>query len=137
MSRAIAWMATNAVAANLLMLLLITGGALTLMSIRQEEFPAIDTDMIRVSVEYQGAAPTEVEEGVCIRIEEEIEGLQEMDRMSSIAVEGACIVTVELFPGSDTDVTLDEIQSRINAMDTLPRRPKSRLFRSSRSAPRW
>jgi len=119
-NRAIAWMATHSVAANLLMLLLVIGGAMTLTTIRQEEFPAIDTDMIRVTVEYPGAAPTEVEEGVCIRIEEELEGLQEMDRMSSLAVEGACVVTVELFPSSDADVALDEVQSRINAMDTLP-----------------
>ncbi|MCP3984298.1 MAG: efflux RND transporter permease subunit [bacterium] len=120
MNHAIAWMARNPVAANLLMLLLVTGGAMTLLSIRQEEFPAINTDMIRVTVEYPGAAPTETEEGVCIRIEEEIEGLQDMDRMSSLAVEGACVVTVELFPGSDTDVNLDEVESRINAIDTLP-----------------
>lgn len=120
MSRAIAWMANNPVAANLLMMMLVVGGWMSLLGIRQEEFPSIDIESIRISVEYQGAAPTEVEEGVCIRLEEEIEGLRDMDRMSSLAVEGACIVTVELFPGSDVDSALDEVESRINAITTLP-----------------
>ncbi len=120
MSRAIAWMVRNPVAANLLMMLLVVGGGLTLPTILQEEFPAIDTDVIQVSVEYQGAAPTEVEEGVCVRLEEEIEGLQDMDRMSSIAVEGACVVNIELLPGSDADAALDEVESRVDGITTLP-----------------
>ncbi|MAE94574.1 MAG: cobalt-zinc-cadmium resistance protein [Deltaproteobacteria bacterium] len=120
MSRAIAWMVRNPVAANLLMFLLVVGGALTLPTIRQEEFPAIDTDVINISVTYRGAAPAEVEQGVCIRIEEELEGLQDMEKLMSLAVEGACIVTVQLISGSDTAAALDEVESRVNAIDTFP-----------------
>ena len=120
MNRAIAWMVNNPVAANLLMVVLVVGGLVTLPSIEQEEFPNIETGVIRISVEYLGAAPEEVEEGVCIRIEEQLEGLQDLDRMTSLAVEGVCVVSLELVTGSDANAALDEVESLVNAIDTFP-----------------
>jgi len=119
-NRAIAWMVNNPVAANLLMVVLVVGGLVTLPSIEQEEFPNIETGVIRISVEYLGAAPEEVEEGVCIRIEEQLEGLQDLDRMTSLAVEGVCVVSLELVTGSDANAALDEVESLVNAIDTFP-----------------
>lgn len=73
MNRAIAWFASNSVAANLLLLVLVGGGLLTAPRIKREVFPEIDADIITVTVEYPGAAPAEVEEGICIRIEEQLQ----------------------------------------------------------------
>ena len=61
MNRAINWFVHNPVAANLLMILLLVGGALMVLSIRQEIFPEFSTDTITISVPYLGAAPEEVE----------------------------------------------------------------------------
>ena len=91
-----------------------------LPTIRQEEFPAIDTDLIRISVDYLGATPEEVEESVCVRIEEEIEGTPDIDRLSSLAVEGACVVTLEMMIGSDVDAALAEIDNRVQGIDSFP-----------------
>ncbi|HEM46509.1 MAG TPA: efflux RND transporter permease subunit, partial [Alphaproteobacteria bacterium] len=120
MSRIIAWFVHNPVAANLLMLVLVVGGLLSLPTIRQEEFPSIDTDLIRVTVEYPGATPAETEESVCLRIEEAIEGTPDIDRITSLAVEGACVVTVELMIDADGDVALSEIDNRVQGIDTFP-----------------
>ena len=60
----IGWFARNGVAANLLMALILTGGAMTLFTIKQEVFPEFSVDMISVSVAYLGAAPEEVEEAL-------------------------------------------------------------------------
>ena len=46
-------------------------------------FPEIDLPVIQVSVEYPGAAPREVEEAICVRIEEELQGLQGIRRVRS------------------------------------------------------
>jgi multidrug efflux pump subunit AcrB len=113
-------MVRNPVAANLLMAVLVIGGLMTMATVRQEEFPAIETDMIQVSVSYLGATPEEAEQGVCIRVEEELQGLQDVDRMTSIAVEGACVVSVEFLPGTDPNSALDEVESRVNAISTFP-----------------
>ena len=87
MSRVIAWFVRNPVAANLLMFVLVTGGLLALPLIRQEEFPAIETDIAQISVEYPGASPAEVEESICLRIEEEIDGTPDIKRINTRAVE--------------------------------------------------
>ena len=120
MSGVIAWFVHNPVAANLLMLVLVVGGLIMLPTIRQEEFPSIDSDLVRISVEYLGATPEETEESVCLRIEEAVEGTPDVDRVSSLAVEGACVVTVELIVGSDEDAALSEIDNRVQGIDTFP-----------------
>ena len=74
MKRVIAWFVHNPVAANLLMMILIVGGLISLSKLRQEEMPPIDLGIVSVTVPYLGAAPEEVETGVCLRIEEALEG---------------------------------------------------------------
>ena len=77
MLTAIRWFANNSVAANLLMIMLLVGGGLSLVITNQEEFPMFEIPVVRVGVPYLGAAPVEVEKSVCIRIEEAIEGSRE------------------------------------------------------------
>ncbi|NQZ96851.1 MAG: efflux RND transporter permease subunit [Myxococcales bacterium] len=120
MNRVIAWFASNHVAANLLMAVLVLGGLLAVPSILLKPFPDIDIDMITVTVEYRGAAPEETEEGICVRIEEEIEGVEGIDQIRSTAVEGACTVTVELMTGADIGRGLDDVKTRVDAIDTFP-----------------
>ncbi|MEL0064228.1 MAG: efflux RND transporter permease subunit, partial [Gammaproteobacteria bacterium] len=74
------WFTDNPVAANLLMLIFIAGGAISLASMHKEEFPNIEPGIVQIQVPYLGAAPEEVEEAVCIRIEEAIEGADGIDR---------------------------------------------------------
>ena len=120
MKRAIAWFAENHVAANLVMAVLMVGGIVTVPWIPQKSMPDIEIDMITVSVEYRGAAPEEVEEGVCIRIEEELEGIEGIDKIRSTASEGRCNVVVELLTGADVGEALDDVKNRVDALDTLP-----------------
>jgi len=116
----IAWFAHNHVAANLLMLLLVVGGLLTLPSLPQKDFPDIDIDRITVVVPYRGAAPEEVEAGVCVRIEEAVQGIEGIDRLTSSSVEGTCAVTIQLLSGTDPAKALDDVKARVDALTTLP-----------------
>jgi len=118
--RAIAWFAENHVAANLVMLMLIAGGLVALPSIQQKTFPDIDIDMVQIGVPYLGAAPEEVEEGVCIRIEEEIHGIEGIEEITSSAAEGACGVTAELIEGYPVDRALSEIKNAVDSISTFP-----------------
>jgi multidrug efflux pump subunit AcrB len=120
MNRAIEWFVHNAVAANLMMLVMVVGGAMIVAGIRQEEFPAIEPEAVQVTVEYRGASPEEVEQSICIRIEEAIEGTPDLDRLTAVAAEGVCNVTAELVIGSAVDAAATEIENRIDAIDTFP-----------------
>ena len=120
MSRIIEWFAGNHVAANLLMALLVVGGLSTLPVIKQEVFPEIQLPIVSISVDYPGASPKEVEAGICVRIEEAIQGLQGLKSMSSTASEGHCSVSAELMAGQDVRRRMDEIESQVGAIENFP-----------------
>lgn len=120
MNAMIRWMAHHGVAANLLMLLFMVGGLVIGLNIKQEVFPEIALDKIQVSVAYPGAAPEEVEEGVLLIIEENVSGLEGIKKMTSLAVEGRGTVTVELLPGVNPDVALQDVKAEVDRIDTLP-----------------
>ncbi|MBW2694041.1 MAG: efflux RND transporter permease subunit, partial [Deltaproteobacteria bacterium] len=120
MNGPIEWFARNHVAANLLLMLMVVGGVAALPKIQQKIFPDIDVDIITVGVAYLGAAPEEVEEGVCVRIEEEIQGIDGIERIMSDASEGWCGVTAELVSGSPVDRVLSEIKNAVDSITTFP-----------------
>ncbi len=120
MHTAIAWFTRNPVAANLLMFILCVGGLLSLLTVNQEEFPSFDIPVVTVSVDYLGAAPEEVEQGVCIRVEEAIESVAGIDKVRSIASEGTCMVNVELEIDTDNVVALNEIKARVDGINSFP-----------------
>jgi multidrug efflux pump subunit AcrB len=115
------WFVHNSVAANLLMMILIVGGMLALPRIHQEEFPTLDVDAVVVNVPYLGAAPTEVESAVCVRVEEAVEGTEGIDKISSRASEGNCSVTIELVTGVDKTKVANDIKSKVDAITSFPR----------------
>jgi multidrug efflux pump subunit AcrB len=116
----IAWFARNHVAANLLMFVMVMAGVAALPGISQKSFPDINIEVVTVSVPYLGAAPEEVEEGVCVRIEEEIQGVEGIETLSSTAAEGACSVGAELISGYDVDRALAEIKNAVDSITTFP-----------------
>lgn len=116
----IRWFANNHVAANLLMGLIILAGLVTLPQIPKKSFPDIEIPVINIAVPYLGAAPEEVEEGVCVRIEEELEGIEGVKEIRSVANEGTCTVSVELFEDADESKALDDVKNRVDAIDTFP-----------------
>ncbi len=120
MNGAISWFARNGVAANLLMVLILFGGVVTVNGIKREIFPEIPSRMISVSVLYPGAAPEEVEEAICIRIEEAVGSLEGVKRLSSTASENQGLVRIEAIEGTDTRQLLDDVKSRVDAIDTFP-----------------
>jgi len=120
MHTAISWFSKNPVAANLLMFVLIVGGVLSLLTVHQEEFPNMDIRMVTVAVPYLGAAPEEVEQGVCIRIEEALKGTDGIEKIQTSASEGACSVMALLFEDADQIDVLNNIKSQVDGINTFP-----------------
>lgn len=118
--KVLTWFTDNPVAANLMMLIFIAGGTISLFSMHKEEFPNIEPGIVQIQVPYLGAAPEEVEEAVCIRIEEAIEGVDGMDRVFTVALEGMCSVMVELLVDTDVTTALNQIKGKVDAISTFP-----------------
>ena len=61
MERITRWFVHNSVASNMVMIFIIIAGALTIPLIKMEVFPAIEVDVINVSIVYPGASPSDIE----------------------------------------------------------------------------
>ncbi len=130
----ISWFVRNPVASNLLMWIFLAGGLIAYLNLNQEEFPDIDVGVIQVSVPYLGATPEESETGVCLRIEEALEGAEGIQRLTTTAREGGCDATVELTGDADLNRSLNDVKAKVDAITTFPaetEKPIVRAFSSS------
>jgi len=116
----IAWMARNAVAANLLMVILLVGGALGVMRATQQLFPEFDLDIVAVTIPFPGATPTEVEQGVVLVAEEALSGLSGVKSLQTTAKEGVASVLLELEADADADRVLADAKAAIDRIRTFP-----------------
>lgn len=114
------WSVEHRVTVNLVMVFLIVAGMYTAVNMKREMFPQFSLDMIDISVSYPGASPEEVEEGICIKIEEQLKSLEDVKTMYASAIEGAGSVTLELNAGTDINVKLDEVRTEIDLIDSFP-----------------
>lgn len=116
------WSIQNRVTVNLILILVILAGFLALSRMRREVFPQFSLDFIQIAVDYPGASPEEIEEGICIKIEEQIKGIEGISRLLSIASEGRGLVLAELDVDNDEEVrtALDEIKAEVDRIDIFP-----------------
>ena len=118
MNGLIRWFAHNHVAANLLMLVIIAAGFMSAVHIKQEVFPEVVMDMITVQVPYLGATPSEVEEAVCVRVEEQVQGVDGIKKITSTSSEGIGMVSLELESNADKRKVLDEVKAEVDRIIT-------------------
>ncbi len=116
----IGWMARNAVAANLLMVFFMAGGAATFNVITKEFFPNIARDTVTVRVPYPGAGPEEVEQGIVLAIEEAVRGMDGVKEIESTAAEGIGTVVAELIEGGNAMKIYQDIKSEVDRVRTFP-----------------
>ncbi len=83
-------------------------------------FPLSESRIITVNLAYPGASPQEMEEGVVLKIEDNLKGIVGIDRVTSKSYENSAAITIETIKGFDTDVILADVK---NAVDKVPSFP--------------
>ena len=129
MRGAVAWFAGNHVAANLLMLFILAAGIWTGLTAKLEIFPETTLDVITITTTYPGASPSEVEEAVVRKIEEQVAGLAGIERIDSTSREGVGTVTIEVVKDWDPATLLDEVKSEVDRLTTLPEEAEEPVVR--------
>ncbi|GAA5221363.1 efflux RND transporter permease subunit [Membranihabitans marinus] len=108
------------VAVNIVVLAFIIFGFIGMRSMKSSFFPLVESKIITIQATYPGASPQEIEEGVVLKIEENLKGLLGIDRVTSVSNENAGLITVEILNGYDIDVVLADVK---NAVDRVPSYP--------------
>ena len=116
----ISWFARNPVAANLLMIIIIVGGLLTMGTIRKQFFPQIEINWLEYRAIYPGAAPQEVEEGITIKVEEALESVQGIERMITYSNRNYSNGWFRVADSYDPQIVMEEVKSQIDSISSFP-----------------
>ncbi len=108
------------VAANVIVLAMVVLGTAGMLSLKSSFFPLNESRLISIRVVYPGASPREMEEGVVLKIEDNLRGLVGIDRFTSTSSENSAVIMVEVLKGYDVDVVLQDVK---NAVDMVPSYP--------------
>lgn len=117
----IGWFIANPVAANLLMILVIVAGLLSLDGVRRELFPDTDQNVIIIRMFYPGASPKEVDEGITVKIEQVVKNVPGIRKVSSQSLHGMSNVELQLSEGFNSSDILDDVKDVVGAINTFPR----------------
>ena len=103
-----------------MMFLLLGLGFLKLTQTQNTNFPKQKVRFIDVSVAFPGASPAEVEEGITIKIEDNLEGIEGIDRVISASEDNKATIEVELTEKADADKMLVEVKNAIDKINNFP-----------------
>ncbi len=116
----LSWFIYNPVAANLIMIVLLVGGALSAMRLPTQVFPTISPGTVTVAVPFPGATPAEVEEGITRRVEEAVLGIDGVKRVSSTASEDFGSITIETSDFADRQQVKEDVETAVDGLSDFP-----------------
>ncbi|MCY4045620.1 MAG: efflux RND transporter permease subunit [Cellvibrionales bacterium] len=116
----IAWFVHNPVAANLLMWLIIVAGLMSISTVRQEILPKQAKDSLSISVNYPGASPIEVEEGITLKLEEALKNITGIKKIDASSRYGSASVKIEIDESFDADKIVSQIKRAVDSITSFP-----------------
>ena len=116
----IAWFARNSVAANLLMISVIILGIVSLYSLRKEIFPSIEPRFITVSVSYYSGNAKQAEEGIAIKIENALETVPGIKRITSVSNASGSTVKIEKETDYSLETLFTNVKTKVDSIYNFP-----------------
>ena len=108
------------VAANLIMLVMLLGGALGIARMNIQFFPTFALDVVSVRVVWSGASAEDIEQGITNPLEQRLRSLDSLKRMTSTSAQGISNITLEFEEGSDPVLVLDDVRQQVDSFTNLP-----------------
>ncbi len=111
---------THPTAANVLMIIIITLGLVALPKLQRDTFPVIPPTEVEVRILYPGATPDEVEDAVCLRIEDALDSITGLIEVRCDARENIAITTAQMRENGDIDEFFNDVKSQAEAITSFP-----------------
>ena len=120
MRKIISYFIKYEVAVNIIIIAFLIFGVLGVFQLKSSFFPLQESETISINITYPGAAPQEIEEGIVLKVEDNLKGLVGVERVTSTSRENGGSITVEIESDEDIDDMLAEVK---NAVDRVPNFP--------------
>ncbi|QDU04477.1 Efflux pump membrane transporter BepE [Gimesia chilikensis] len=116
----ITFFAKHPTAANLLMIIMLAAGILSIRGLRREALPDVAPVVVQVVVPFPGATAEEVEETIIHRLESALDGVQYLKEMTGRAQQSVGTISLEMLDAGDYQAFRNEIDNAISGIDDFP-----------------
>ena len=120
MKKVISYFIKYHVAVNSIIVAFFVFGIVGALSLKSSFFPLVESKNVLISIAYPGASPQEVEEGIVLKIEDNLKGLEGVERVTSTSQENSGSINVEIEKGRDIDFMLLEVKNAVDRVPTFP-----------------
>ena len=113
-------------------------GALCFQTLPRQLTPTVDKPQIEVRTEYIGLSPNEVERNITRRLEDQLESVEGMKKMTSTSQHGLSTINLEFEWGIDKDLAVLDVNNKLQQVKDLPvnaDKPTLRSISSDNSSP--
>ena len=82
--------------------------------------PTVDKPLIEVRTQYRGLSPNEVERNITRRLEEQLESVEGLKKMTSRSQHGDSTITLEFEWGTDKKISTIDVNNKLQQVKDLP-----------------
>ncbi|MEM8572528.1 MAG: efflux RND transporter permease subunit [Pseudomonadota bacterium] len=115
-----AYFARHGTAANLLMVLMIASGIVAAFLIRSQFFPDVVANKIEVNVDWRGAGPEDVDQGIVALLEPALLTVGGVESTEATATMGKAEIELTFEPGWDMSRAQADVETAVAGVDSLP-----------------
>lgn len=105
---------------NAIIVMVLLVGIFSYNSMNKSFFPEQDPARVIISVAYPGASPQEMEEGITIKVEQALKGIEDIEHIESKSSENFASITVEAFPDANMTELTAEVENAVNSINSYP-----------------
>ncbi len=116
----IRYFAAHPTISNILMMVIIAIGFYSLNGLNKESFPLLKPSKVQVTVAYPGASPSDIEDGICIPLEDATDGISFLKEQECDARDNIAIFTLEMQEAGNIREFTDDIKTEIDAIQNFP-----------------
>ncbi|WP_461536617.1 efflux RND transporter permease subunit [Spongorhabdus nitratireducens] len=116
----IRFFAAHPTAANLVMILFLVLGIISLPDIKRETFPDIKNYTVEIKVPYPGAAPLDVEQSICLPLEDALDGISFIEEKTCTARQNLGLMKVKMLEHGDFSKFMTDVKTAVDGISDFP-----------------
>ncbi len=120
MKKILNYFVDNAMLANWVMLVILIAGIFGAFNLKMRIWPKMELSYINIDIPFPGASAKEVEEGVISKIEENLKGLEGVERIVSTSSDGFGSLFLEISSNIPMYKSIDKVRNRVNSIAGFP-----------------
>ncbi len=120
MREIIKYFVNHKIPVNILIIFFIVFGIAGTLALKSSFFPLIKPKYISINFALPGGSPSEVEEGVVLKIENNLEGIAGIERVTSTSRENSGSILIETNTDYDIDAIILEVNNAVDKVSSFP-----------------